>query len=136
MSVIVLSLDDRRAGAAEDRRGVSVQLHLVDEDIDPGHDETLQRRTVAVRALGKELESELEAVGDDALLFADAYGDARHGSPARHVDRDRHDAFGETEFVHQDTLAVGTSRARSCSTVATASGTASATGPLSPMQPS
>src|SRR3984957_18089156 len=136
MFVVVRRLDDRSAGAPEDRRRVSVEFHLVDEDVHSGHDEALQPRAFTDGAFGKELESELEAVGDDALLLADAHRNAGYGAAAGHVDRDRHDALREPELVHQGALVVGTSRERSCSTIATASGTALATGSRSPMQPS
>src|SRR5580700_2908762 len=129
-------LDHRCTGSAKDRGRVPAQLDLIDEHLDPRDDDASQRRTFADGAFGEELKAELEAVGNDALLVADAHDDTCHCSFPRHVDGDGHDAFREAQFVHQDALAVGTSRASSCSTIATASGTALATGSLRPMHPS
>src|SRR5580693_873855 len=136
MCVGVRGLDDWRAGPAEDGRWIALELHLINEHLDPGNQQALQRRACAVGAVREQLEAELEAVGNDALLLADANCDAVHRAPVRHVDGDGHDAFGEPEFVHQCALAVGTRRASSCSTIVTASGIAFATGSLNPMKPS
>ena len=136
MRVIVRALDDRCAGTAEDRRRVAVELHLIDEDTRARFEDALQRRSLADGVLGEQLKSELQAVGNDALVLADANDDAQHLASACHVDGDGHDAFREAELMHQDALMVGTSCESSRSTTATASGTAFATGSLSSMLPS
>ncbi len=76
MFVGVRWLDNRGTGPAKDRRWIAVELDLVDEHLDPGDDDALQRRALADGALGEQLEAELEAVGNDALLLADAHDDA------------------------------------------------------------
>ena len=128
-------LDDRRTGPAKDGRRIARELDLVDQHLDPGDDDALQRRAFAGGAFSEQLKAELEAVGHDALLLADAHDDARHRSLPRHVVGDVHDAVSQPELVHQEALVVGTSCESRCSTIATASGTALATGSLSPMQP-
>src|SRR5580692_2423568 len=130
------SLGNRSAGSAKDGRRIARELDLVDQHLDPGDDDAVQRRAFAGGAFSEQLKAELEAVGHDALLLADAHDDPGHRTLPRHVVRDGHDALSQPQLVHQEALVVGTNRESSCSTIATASGTASATGWLSPMHPS
>ena len=78
--MLVRALDHRCAGTAEHDGWVAVELHLVHENARSGLDDALQHGALADGVLGKELEAELEAVGDDALVLADANDDAQ--SPA------------------------------------------------------
>src|SRR5579862_8010517 len=129
--MVVRALDDRCAGAAEDDRWIALELHLIDEDARARFEKTLQRSSLADGVLREQLKAELQAVRNDALVLADAHGDAENLASACHVDGDSHDAFCEAELMHQDALMVGASAESRRSTTVTASGIAFATGSLS-----
>src|SRR5580704_16707890 len=136
MGVVVRALDDRRAGSAEDRRRVPVKLDLVDENSRARFEHALEHCALADRVLRKQLKAELQAVRHDALLLPDSHDDAPNRASAGHVNGDGHDAFRETELMHQEALPLGTSCESKRSTTVTASATAFATGSLSSMLPS
>ena len=86
-------LDNGRTGSAKDRRRITAKLDLIDENLDTGDDDALQDRAFTGGAFGKQLKTELEAVGNDPLLLADAHDNAVHRPLTRYVDGDGHDAF-------------------------------------------
>ena len=78
MWVVVRRLDHLGPGAPKHGRRVAAELDLVDQDTRAGSTgRSCNAAPSHMRALREQLEAELQAVGHDALILADAHDDAQ-----------------------------------------------------------